>query len=48
MEQGKGIPEGASVVTPRLFCRDPVAQIEFWERQARLARTHMKSPPSST
>ena len=25
----KGIPEGASVVTPRLFCRDPVAQIEF-------------------
>jgi PhnB protein len=28
-EQVKGIPEGASVVIPRLFCRDPVAQIEF-------------------
>jgi PhnB protein len=27
--QVKGIPEGASVVTPRLFCRDPVAEIEF-------------------
>jgi PhnB protein len=25
----KGIPEGASVVIPRLFCRDPAAQIEF-------------------
>jgi PhnB protein len=24
-----GIPEGASVVIPRLFCRDPVAEIEF-------------------
>jgi PhnB protein len=27
--QAKGIPEGASVVTPRLFCRDPAAEIEF-------------------
>lgn len=27
--QMKGIPEGASVVTPRLFCRDPDAEIEF-------------------
>jgi PhnB protein len=25
----KGIPDGASVVTPRLFCRDPAAEIEF-------------------
>ncbi len=25
----KGIPEGAPVVIPRLFCRDPVAEIEF-------------------
>jgi PhnB protein len=25
----KGIPEGASVVIPRLFCRDPGAEIEF-------------------
>jgi PhnB protein len=25
----KGIPEGASVVIPRLFCRNPEAQIEF-------------------
>jgi PhnB protein len=25
----KGIPDGASVVIPRLFCRDPVAEIEF-------------------
>jgi PhnB protein len=27
--QVKGIPEGASVVIPRLFCRSPAAQIEF-------------------
>lgn len=25
----KGIPEGAPHVIPRLFCRDPVAEIEF-------------------
>ena len=25
----KGIPDGVPVVTPRLFCRDPVAEIEF-------------------
>jgi len=28
-EEQKGIPEGASTVIPRLFCRDPVAEIEF-------------------
>ena len=28
----KGIPDGASIVTPRLFCRDPVAEIEFCAR----------------
>jgi PhnB protein len=28
-EQHKGIPEGASAVIPRLFCRDPAAQVEF-------------------
>jgi PhnB protein len=28
-EQHKGIPEGASAVIPRLFCRDPAAEIEF-------------------
>jgi PhnB protein len=27
--QVKGVPEGASVVIPRLFCRDPVAEIDF-------------------
>ena len=27
--QVKGIPDGASVVIPRLFCRNPAAQIEF-------------------
>jgi PhnB protein len=27
--QVKGIPAGASVVIPRLFCRDPVAEMEF-------------------
>ncbi len=26
---GGGIPEGASAVTPRLFCRDVAAEIEF-------------------
>jgi len=25
----KGVPKGASVVIPRLFCRDPTAQIAF-------------------
>ncbi|MGQ0643038.1 MAG: VOC family protein [Gemmatimonadaceae bacterium] len=25
----KGIPEGISVVTPRLYCRDPAAEVEF-------------------
>jgi PhnB protein len=27
--QANRMPEGASVITPRLFCRDPDAQIEF-------------------
>ncbi|HJW98843.1 MAG TPA: VOC family protein [Terriglobales bacterium] len=27
--QVKGIPAGASVVMPRLFCRDPAAEVEF-------------------
>jgi len=25
----KGIPEGASAIIPRLFCRDVVAEIDF-------------------
>jgi hypothetical protein len=25
----KGIPDGASVVIPRLFCRDPTEEVEF-------------------
>ena len=25
----KGIPEGSSVLIPRLFCRDVVAEIDF-------------------
>ena len=25
----KGVPDGASVVIPRLFCRDPGAEVEF-------------------
>ena len=28
-ERVKGIPEGASVVIPRLFCRDVAAEIDF-------------------
>ena len=28
----KGIPHGASALTPRLFCRDPAAEIEFCTR----------------
>lgn len=28
-ERARGIPDGVSVVTPRLFCRDPEAEIEF-------------------
>lgn len=29
MSKVKGVPEGASVVIPRLVCRDPAAEIEF-------------------
>jgi PhnB protein len=25
----KGIPDGASAIIPRLFCRDPLAELEF-------------------
>jgi len=28
-ETSKWIPEGASAVIPRLFCRDPAAEIDF-------------------
>lgn len=28
----KGVPEGASAVIPRLFCRDPETEIEFCAR----------------
>jgi len=31
-EDVKGIPEGASVVIPRLFCRDVAAEIDFCEK----------------
>ena len=27
--QANGIPEGSSVIIPRLFCREPMAEIEF-------------------
>jgi PhnB protein len=27
--QASGIPEGSSLIIPRLFCREPVAEIEF-------------------
>lgn len=30
--QGTGIPAGASVLIPRLVCRDPVSAIEFYAR----------------
>jgi PhnB protein len=29
MTKAKAVPDGASVVMPRLICRDPVAEIEF-------------------
>jgi len=29
MTNWKGVPDGASAVIPRLFCLDPVAEIEF-------------------
>lgn len=29
MATAKGVPEGASAVIPRLFCREPAAEIEF-------------------
>jgi PhnB protein len=32
MSKVKPVPDGASVVTPRLICRDPVAEIDFITR----------------
>jgi PhnB protein len=29
MSERKTVPEGASAVIPRLFCHDPVAEVEF-------------------
>ena len=29
MAEYKGVPEGASAVIPRLFCRDPLGELEF-------------------
>lgn len=41
----KSIPEGASVVIPRLVCRDPAAEIEFCQRTFRATERGSRPGP---
>lgn len=44
----KGIPEGASVVIPRLFCRDVAAAIEFYTRTFEAVEGVRRPGPNGT
>jgi PhnB protein len=48
----KSLPEGASVVIPRLVCRDAAAEIDFWVSTfgaaERLRRPGPRMGPSRT
>jgi PhnB protein len=44
----KGIPEGASVVIPRLFCRDVGAAIEFYTRTFKAVEGVRRPGPDGT
>jgi PhnB protein len=44
----KGIPEGASVVIPRLVCRDPAAEIEFCARTFEAVERVRRPGPDGT
>src|SRR5882757_7349541 len=47
-EDVKGIPEGASVVIPRLFCRDVAAEIDFCEKTFGAAEQVRRPGPDGT
>ena len=44
----KGIPEGASVVIPRLFCRDVAAAIEFYTQTFGAVESVRRPGPDGT
>lgn len=41
----KGIPEGMPAVTPRLYCRDPAAEVEFCKTTFEAAELGRRSGP---
>lgn len=45
MSNTKSLPEGASVVIPRLVCRDPVAEIDFITQTFRAAELNRRPGP---
>jgi len=44
----KPIPDGMSVVTPRLFCRDPAAEIEFCKQTFEAVELNRRPVPDGT
>jgi len=44
----KPIPDNSSVVMPRLFCRDPVAEIEFCKHTFGAVEINRRSGPDGT
>ena len=47
-QKTKGIPQGASAVIPRLFCRDPAAEIDFCTHAFGAAEQVRRSGPDGT
>src|SRR5438128_2889407 len=44
----KGIPEGASVLTPRLFCRDVATEVDFWKNTFAAVELGRRPGPDGT
>ena len=44
----KGLPEGASVIIPRLFCRDVAAEIDFCKKTFRAEERVRRPGPDGT
>jgi PhnB protein len=44
----KGVPDGASAVIPRLFCRDPDVEIDFCTQAFRAAELVRRAGPDGT
>ncbi len=47
-ESPRGVPEGASAVIPRLFCRDPEAEIDFCVRAFEAVELGRRPGPDGT